>query len=343
MSPLWKLIAHRKQSEQSSPSPEHPNAKDPVPLRESEQDGETLPGGTPGAEVEETSLHFFRGSMTVEAALVLPLFLFFFLNLGSVIELLRLHANLETALQSAGRNVALYGAMATDPFLEMGRTGHASPGGITPEEEEESAGEAPLLGEIGDLAVTGLYVRQSLISELGADYLDTAPILGGAGGLSFLESEVVGSGDLVDLVVTWQTKAPFPGPFFSFRMSSRYYAHLWNGYEVKGEQTDLQQERIVYITADSEVYHVTTACTHLKLTVRVIGAGELESARNAEGARYYPCEFCTGGEMPEDVYVAREGRRFHYSGTCKGLTRSYTPVPLSEVEDSHRPCSRCGK
>ena len=44
-----------------------------------------------------------RGSMTVEAALVLPLFCFFVISMGNAIEIIRLHGNLEVALWNAGR------------------------------------------------------------------------------------------------------------------------------------------------------------------------------------------------------------------------------------------------
>ena len=45
-----------------------------------------------------------RGSMTVEAALVLPLFCLFVISMGNAIEIIRLHGNLEVALWNAGRH-----------------------------------------------------------------------------------------------------------------------------------------------------------------------------------------------------------------------------------------------
>lgn len=39
-----------------------------------------------------------KAGMTVEAAAVLPLFLFFFMSIGSYIEMIRLHGNLQLAL-----------------------------------------------------------------------------------------------------------------------------------------------------------------------------------------------------------------------------------------------------
>ena len=56
-------------------------------------------------------LPFFRrclsAGMTVEAALVLPLCLFFLLNLGYLLEMIRLHNNLQLALLETGNKISL--------------------------------------------------------------------------------------------------------------------------------------------------------------------------------------------------------------------------------------------
>ena len=47
--------------------------------------------------------------MTVEASIVLPLILFFFMNLASSIEMIRLHGNLQLALWETGNELIVYG------------------------------------------------------------------------------------------------------------------------------------------------------------------------------------------------------------------------------------------
>ena len=125
-------------------------------------------------------------------------------------------------------------------------------------------------------------------------------------------------------------------------MAGRFYGHLWNGYAVEGESTGLEQEQLVYITENSEVYHLTTSCTHLRLSVRAVDFSGLDSERNNGGGKYYPCEVCARGDTPDTVYICSEGDRYHFRSDCYTLTRSYTAVPLSEIEDTHRPCSGCG-
>ena len=50
-----------------------------------------------------------NASMTVEASILLPLFLFFFLNLGCALEMIRLHGNLQLALWETGSKLSVYG------------------------------------------------------------------------------------------------------------------------------------------------------------------------------------------------------------------------------------------
>ena len=74
--------------------------------------------------VKRTLPRFIKGSMTVEAAVVLPLFLFFFISLSSSVEMIRLHGNISLALMETGNKISYYGAFLKSPVKEMGSTGH---------------------------------------------------------------------------------------------------------------------------------------------------------------------------------------------------------------------------
>jgi hypothetical protein len=125
-------------------------------------------------------------------------------------------------------------------------------------------------------------------------------------------------------------------------MANRFCGHLWNGYDVTGEGDPHSQEAYVYVTADSEVYHLTSTCTHLKLTIRAVLPEAIGEEKNRDGGSYTPCEICAKGEVPDTFYVGAEGDRYHYSRNCYTLCRTYWSIPISEAEASYRPCSRCG-
>ena len=299
--------------------------------------------------IKRTSL--LNGSMTVEAAVILPCFLFFFINLSSCLEMIRLHGNLMYAMHSAGNEICLYGSLLTDEMKDLGPTGHVTGSengvsnardGSTANQESSSEEDTDLLSLAEGSLLSYTYVKYRMIGELTEDYLSSSPLVSGSQSLNFLGS-TIGDGDIVDIKLSCAVETPLDelSPH-GFYLAGRFYGHLWNGYEVSGDGTHPDQEQIVYITEDSEVYHVTTACTHLRLTIRGTEYANLESERNRNGGRYYPCEICAHGDPPEIVYIGAEGDRFHYSDECYTLTRSYSPVPLSEVEETHRPCSRCG-
>ena len=98
--------------------------------------------------------------------------------------------------------------------------------------------------------------------------------------------------------------------------------------------------RFVIVTDNASVYHLTEACTYLSLSVRQVPRSEIGSLRNADGARYYPCERCAKGPGGAGCFITYNGRRYHLDRNCSSLKRSWRWVP---VEDCGLPaCSRCG-
>lgn len=279
--------------------------------------------------IKGTSLFAFlskavTAGMTVEASIVLPLFLFFFLNLGCAIEMIRLHGNLQLALWQIGSRMSVYG--------------YALDSGEMPENGD---------GWWRDLAgavVSATYVKGQVIDSAGADYLDSSPLTNGADGLQLWESEIFGPDDEIDIVVTYSV-SPWNRliGFLPFRMANRYYAHIWNGYRLSGDGAAQDTTRIVYVTETGTVYHVSMECTHLQLSVQQIPAAGIEEARNQGGGRYYPCERCTGGGTPAVFYITNEGNRYHYDRGCSGLKRTVSTMTIEQAQEAgYRPCSRCG-
>ena len=263
----------------------------------------------------------FEGSMTVEAAIALPFFLFFFLNLLWIIEIYNLQGTLQMALRECGRELAVY-AYAYDRIVQ--------------EEDDEE-----LEALVENVAFSYLYVKGQVENLAGIEYLDKAPIAGGREGLIYADSSILQQGDIIDLVVSYRA-APFidiigfkPGWFHA-----RYYGRAWTGYDVAGN--DGAEEVYVYVAENASVYHLNRDCTHISLTIRNCHIREIESLRNESGERYRPCERCIeGGESI--VYITVTGNRYHSSGQCSGLRRTVQVVPLSQAELHYRACSRCGR
>lgn len=333
MSSSWSIQKYWKLSTKNqNPSPTYQRN---LPIQDSARNPESVQGNHRGYPhiisyfMERISLltslsRKVNASMTVEASVLLPMFLFFFLNLGCAIEMIRLHGNLQLALWQIGSKLSVYGyAMSTG------------------EMPEGKAGEDNWWQELTGATFASTYVKAQVKKSVGEEYLNHSPLTDGASGLQFWESTICGSEDEIDIMVTYSV-SPWSRMigFSPFRMMNRYYAHIWNGYALSGETEETQ---IVYITESGTVYHLTRGCTHLQLSVRTISAAGVNDARNQYGGKYYPCEKCTGASQPGVFYITDEGNRYHYERECSGLKRTiYTLRFEDATAQGYRACSRCG-
>ena len=243
--------------------------------------------------------------MTVEAAFVLPLFIFCMAQVLYVFDMIRLQSNMTAALHEAG--------------------------------------DAGLAEIIGSAALSETWVRSSTVSYLGKEYLDGTCLEGGAGSISYLQSSILAGTDEIDLIADYRIK-PFLEIFglSGIPVQSRYYSHAWVGYDVGGEPDDHDDsEETVYITESGTVYHRSRDCTYLRPSAQTVDASVLSAVRNRSGSKYYPCEIChPSGRGP--VVITRDGNRYHSSVSCPGIKRTVREVPLSSVEGKMPACSKCG-
>lgn len=280
-----------------------------------------------------------KGSMTVEAALVLPLFLFFMANLLFSFEMLRLQSSMTAALHQTGRQMSEYAYFfryALSDVIDLQNKDDA----------EEGSMDNPLNGIPGlgvSIALSETYVRSSVNRMLGSDYLDHTCLTGGSGGVSYLRSNIMADGDTIDLVADYRVQPLIPfGEFEGFLMQSRYYGHAFVGYGLSGEaQESYRQDEYVFITPTGTVYHRDRECSYLKPSITPILAQDLGGARNHGGGKYYACEVCNPSKSGL-LYITSDGNRYHSSPECSSLKRTIYAVTLESVKDSMPPCSKCG-
>ena len=283
-----------------------------------------------------------KASMTVEAALVVPFFLFFFMNVLTAFDILRLQSNITAAMHQTGNRIAIHRFEAV--YAEDVIAGVATAMDSSASESDNAEHGNPVYNTLLD-AASVMYAQLAVVDYLGTDYLDHSPVVGGSGGLSFVASEISGEHEIVDLVCTYQVKPLFGLVSFSpFRMENRYFGHAWVGYEggFRQKKKGKVEEETVYITETGRAYHRSRSCTYLDLSIfqTTLSAARLD--RNKSGAIYHPCEHCGGKPTEGDtVYTTDYGNRYHNSLNCSGLKRTITEIPLSKVGGRHA-CSKCG-
>lgn len=323
MSPLWRKL----KTNQTRPSPKRIESILSLARgRISNRMNHFSKNFTMNKSIEGISLHtFFRkevkASMTVEAAVVLPLFLFFFLNLIGAIEMIRLHGNLQLAMGEVGKKLAIYGYA------------------IEHKDMSEQDGNS-LLQELGDVALSYSYVKAKIVDYVGEEYLDASPLSNGARGLQFWESEIISENDCIDMILTYNVS-----PVIEvigqrpFRMANRYYGHIWNGYRPLSTLSG-EDGTIVYVAENGVVYHENRECTHLLLSIRQVTLQQALLSRNEQGGKYTECEKCVQGQVNKDVFIADEGDRYHNERQCPGLKRTVFVMIKGEAGE-YRGCSRC--
>ncbi len=293
------------------------------------------------SEGASPSSFFLRASMTLEAALVLPVFIFFMANVLYIFEMIRLQSNMLSALHETGTRMAEYAYFyryGLSDLAVLGNDGIPGGGGdmsVTP-------------GDAASIAISLImsegYVRSEVSKFLGDGYLSHSCLEGGSGGISYLRSSILAGDDMIRLVADYRVKPFIPmGNLEGFSLQSRFVAHAWVGFDEGGDggSSGSEDEPIVFITPTGTVYHKTRQCTYLKPSIEVIPAELLGSARNNGGGKYYPCEQCRPSRSGL-VVITTEGNRYHSSSSCSSIKRTVLEVPLSSVKDHMKACSKCG-
>lgn len=254
-----------------------------------------------------------KAGVTLEAALVLPVFIFFVLNMFSVMEMLRLYGNMAFALNEVGGKVSLYGYVY------------------------EWADEEKNSGIVEDVAFTYLYIRNEMTEILGEEYIEDSPLVGGLSGILFYKTRIM-ENENIDLVTVYEMKVPFlTDAVGKIRTYNSYYSRAWTGYDVSKSD-----ESCVYITESGEVYHIDAECSHLNLTVKKVDRSALAEFRNEAGMRYTLCELCDA-VWSDVVWVTESGERYHTSEECAGIKRTVYEVLMNTAkEKGYRLCARCG-
>lgn len=266
-----------------------------------------------------------EASMTVEAAIVLPLFLFFFLNLSCAIELIRLHDNLEFALRDVGNRMSVYGYVLEEQGVEAAKS------------------DEGLWEELKDVAFSYTFVKKEMVRYVGESYLQESPVVEGANGLQFWESEIFGEDDCIEIIATYRV-SPFVGTvgFGSFCMANRYYGHVWSGYRIPGVDSE-QESEIVYVAENGVVYHESKNCSYLFLSVRGVSLAEARESHNTGGERYTPCMRCFKEEnLTETVYITEDGENIHCRKDCGSLRRTVYTLAREDAK-KYRACGRCAQ
>lgn len=280
----------------------------------------------------------FSASMTVEAALVLPLFLFCICNIIFLLDVVRLQSRVTAALQQTGDQICEYAWYREYAAGGTGGNGDAGSG------RESGINIPQAAGDILSLA----FVSGSVRNHLGTEYMDSTCLRGGSRGISFLGTSILSGNDIVDIRADYRTRPFIPvlnGPDFKIR--SRYYGHAWTGYRIgsgtgeAGEGAGGRRSDHVIVAENGVVYHTDPDCIYLNPRVREVDASDLDHLRANDGSIYHPCEYCHPAKSGS-VFITPDGDRYHSSRSCSRLMRTTHEETMQEAGSHLHACPKCG-
>lgn len=249
-----------------------------------------------------------KGSLTVEAAVILPLFAGFFSFLLFYFQIMNVELIVQNALEETGRKLAI----------------------LAVQELEEPETENHYL----------LLAKGMLLAELKEEERIGQYVKGGAAGVSLLTSQF----ETEMIVLNARYCMHFPIRFFGiqdFLVSQKSLFRKWNGWKNKEERG--AADTLVYVTEYGTVFHMKRSCPYLELSIQKIDYEQLKEKKNANGETYKACERCAGKQsFSGNIYITNYGKKYHYDLNCQGLKRRIYQKRLSET-GGMAACQKCSK
>lgn len=292
------------------------------------------------------------GSVTVETALVLPVFLCVLCGLMLLGSLLLTEARIQYAL---ARTADVYAAQYAVERLADNQ-GSSSTGGGSGSPSAGQAGSSSTesgsssTGQTGSASLServrgladGLLQKAGLQAVFHSVYEETSMdeicIRGGRAGIRLSVSSQGEEDATVKVSASYRLKIgiPFVGEY-SFARQAQSMQRVFCGYVEHGDgKTGADSQGVVYVAEHGSVYHTSLSCTHI---CRRISGSSVD--RILSGKKYQACDKCIHeGERPSVLYVTPYGEKYHSSLSCSGLKRTVKAIPKEEAEGM-RMCSRC--
>ena len=281
-------------------------------------------------EYLEARLSFFplfcRGSLTIEAAIVLPLFLFMMFILIFPLRVMEEERRLQNTIETVGKQLA-----AAEYVKTVGKEMLKTDG------ENNETFKSFVNGAEEGVAL-GVILAKALETKS-----ISMPYFGEETGIFSGEND-----DMFKVELKYDIKLPFsayfiPTPTGSLVANRRAWTGSDGGrgrskYSLE-EEADTE-DRIVYLGKTSTVYHDNPKCHYLSNVTKTVDASQMGTLRNENGAKYHACPSCKPGKSGT-VYYFESGTAYHSSEHCKAITAYSRAVKLSEVGDM-RACSYCG-
>lgn len=260
------------------------------------------------------------GSLTIEAALSVTLFLFLVLLLAVPMDLLDTQRRIQMTVESKARELS----------RQAGIFNQAS----SPDSEEmdSSAVEYQLLRD-----GICLLLSQAVTEAAGKKKIEH---------VDCSASQISPDGEWIDLQADYRLRLPFSvftleSLSFHVRSRKRGWIGREGGYwRQNGEGAS--SRLMVYVGKASTRYHSSPSCHYLSNEISAVSFETAAALVNKSGKHYKACHVCGGASQSGDtVYLFPNGEYYHSRKDCSSVRAYIKEVPLEEVRHLGA-CSYCG-
>lgn len=278
------------------------------------------------------SLPVLNGSMTLEAALVLPIFMFVVVWFVNFMVVLNYQNIVQSSINQAAGLIGRYSYVTN-------RIG----------EETDISRNGSALDVEKEVLISGInigYVWKKILTEEVKNYSKKVNVIGGYTGISVMDSKFnENDKGINDIRVNYSISMNFLGGLVhSLKLSNRCYFRSWIGTSIVKKISDDKDGQIVYITKTGDVYHLTNTCTYIKVTVIKAKYGDISHFRNVYGAKYRMCSKCADKSLKDNdnIFITESGTKYHSDRKCSKIKRDVISIDISEV-GNRKICSKCAK
>lgn len=267
-----------------------------------------------GRRIYKTALSG-QGSASLEAAIVIPIFLFAMLGIMSAAGAVHVRSVVYEALHETVLYIAEYSYLSEQ--IEKGA---------------DAGGEAAIIKDGLSVAAASMKLDSYIDDkELVSRYVD-----GGVAGLRITQAELKND-DCVYIKLTYDIciEVPLVGRV-KIPCEERIRQRAYLGYD---KENDADSDgTYVYVAENGSVYHNSRSCFHIKLSIRQVAPSEAEEEKKGLSQ----CSLCVRYKGRGTMYVTKSGDKYHYSLECPGLKRTVYRVKKDEAGVTN-PCADCSK
>lgn len=258
-----------------------------------------------------------RASITIEAALVLPIIISILVFLITPLKIMDINRRIQYISEVASREAAEYAY------------------GIFYKNIIDSTNKNMILNLSSDLALSE-FVKYKINKSIKEDKIIN---------LNTYETECMRDGENIVIRVSYAYKMPFDIlGLYKIEQNIISYRRAWIGNikNIDDNEEDTLKEEYVYVGNNMSRYHLDSKCHYLFNNLISVYYRDVDKLRNKNGGKYEACARCGNNINNGIVYILQNGKAYHSNPECTAIISYVRRVKKREVEYLGA-CQYCGK